>query len=341
MARLTVLVTSPRLPAGLLSATAWRAVDRADLVTTADTSTPLAVALAAAGVAVQARPAAGQELIALAADRSVVWLAADDGDPALTHELAEAVVRRSESAATGPDVEVEVVVGSFDPVGARLLDAVSVMDTLRERCPWDREQTHESLTPYLVEEVYEVIEAIETAQPDLLREELGDVLFQVLFHARVASEHPDSPFSVDDVAAGLVEKLVRRHPHVFADTEVSGAADVEANWQQIKRTEKARESMMDGIPLGLPALSLATSVVDRAMRARSASGASPLSVPVPEGGTAYTEETLGEVLFALVAAARAGGLDAERALRARVRAEIAALRDSEQRAMPAGGAPRG
>jgi uncharacterized protein YabN with tetrapyrrole methylase and pyrophosphatase domain len=163
----------------------------------------------------------------------------------------------------------------------------------------------------------------------------------VLFHARVAAEHPDSPFSVDDVAAGLVEKLVRRHPHVFADTEVADVADVEANWQQIKRSEKARESMMDGIPLGLPALSLATSVVDRALRALPASGDSPLSVPVPEGGTDYTEETLGEVLFVLVAAAHAGGLDAERALRARVRAEMATLRDAEQRAMPDNGGPRG
>lgn len=332
MGRLQVVLTSPRLPAGLLTPAAWQAVQAAELVACADPGLPLAAALTTAGVQVVAVPdrtAAG--LLALAEGREMVWLAADDGDPALTTQLADLVVRRSEHGAGEAGPEVEIVVGSFDPVGARLLDAVAVMDRLRRECPWDQEQTHESLVPYLVEEAYEVVEAIEGAHPDQLAEELGDLLLQVLFHARLAAEDPDLPFSIDDVAAGLVEKLVRRHPHVFSDTEVSGKADVESNWELIKQAEKGRESVLDGIPAGLPALSLADSVIARALRAQTS-----LSVPVPdgEGESPYTEETLGEVLFALVAAARAGGLDAERALRSRVRREMAALRAADSDLRP-------
>jgi NTP pyrophosphatase (non-canonical NTP hydrolase) len=327
--RLTVLLTSPRLPPGLLTRDAWLALERADLVVGTDRSAPLASALIAGGMEVgECARVSASSLVDLAAGRGVVWLAGDGGEPSLTAELAAHVVRRAEGSASPdePEVEVEVMVGSFDPVGARLLDAVTVMDTLRRECPWDREQTHQSLVPYLVEEAYEVVEAIETstgddAARDQLREELGDLLLQVLFHARLAAEHPYQPFTIDDVAAGLVDKLVRRHPHVFGETQVAGAADVAANWDEIKRTEKGRASAVDGIPAGLPALSLADSVIGRVLRSNA-----PLSVPVPEGGTAYTEETLGDVLFALVAAARASGLDAEQALRARVRREIAAVR---------------
>ncbi|MEJ7628564.1 MAG: MazG family protein [Nocardioidaceae bacterium] len=327
-----MVLTSPRLPGGLLTPTAWQTVARADLVAAADTAMPLAVALATAGIEVVARPdPTATSLLDLARDAYVVWLASDDGDPELTNELAQVVVRRGEDAVDGP--EVEVVVGSFDPVGARLLDAVTVMDTLRRQCPWDKEQTHESLVPYLVEETYEVIEAIEARETDdvgagaELREELGDLLLQVLFHARLGAEHEREPFTIDDVAGGLVDKLVRRHPHVFADTVVSGVGDVETNWDQIKRTEKRRGSLVDGIPAGLPALSLADSVIGRALRAEAT-----LSVPVPDADPAYTEETLGDVLFALVAAARAAGLDAEKSLRVRVRAEMAALRAAEGQA---------
>lgn len=329
MGRLSVVLTSPRLPGGLLTPDAWRSVQDADLVTGTDANAPLAAAVSAAGIEVVAMPhRTASTLLDLARTAHVVWLASVDGDPELTDELAAAVVRRSEHAADGP--EVEVIVGSFDPVGARLLDAVAVMDTLRRQCPWDQEQTHESLVPYLVEEAYEVIEAIEGLGSDEsgagseLCEELGDLLLQVLFHARIAAERDLEPFSIDDVAGRLVDKLVRRHPHVFAETVVSGVAEVEANWEQIKKAEKRRGSVVDGIPAGQPALSLADSVIGRALRAEAT-----LSVPVPRGDVVYTEETLGEVLFALVAAARAGGLDAERALRARVRREIAALRSAE------------
>lgn len=268
------------------------------------------------------------ELLELARSRSVVWL--DEGaDDELSRELAAAVVGRSEARPDEPPSDVEVLIGSFDPIGARLLDAVAVMERLRADCPWDREQTHASLVPYLIEEAYEVVEAIEAADGDHLREELGDLLFQVLFHAQIAAEPSEDPYSIDDVAAGLVEKLVRRHPHVFADLEVSGADEVAVNWEAIKRGEKRRGSITDGIPTGLPALSRASKVVDRAMRSDTR-----LTVPLPDGETAYTEETLGEVLFALAAAATAAGLDPERALRTRVRAEIDSLRAAEQRAVP-------
>ena len=131
------------------------------------------------------------------------------------------------------------------------------MDRLRSPggCPWDAEQTHESLVPYLIEEAHEAVEAIESGDRAHMAEELGDVLLQVVFHARVAQEHPEAPFDIDDVAGGIVEKLVRRHPHVFADVDADTAAEVAANWEQIKAAEKAgRTSVLDGIPAGLPAL---------------------------------------------------------------------------------------
>jgi XTP/dITP diphosphohydrolase len=329
VSRLTVIVTTPRLPAGLLSGAAWQALFDADLVVTADHASPLAGAVAAQGITVQQieRPDAAL-LLSRARDADVVWLAADDGDEPLVRGLAAEVVRRSDTGQTGPDIEI--LVGSFDPVGARLLDLVTVMDRLRSECPWDREQTHETLVRYLLEEAHEAIEAIETGDRGHLQEELGDLLLQVLFHARIAAEDPDSPFGIDDVAGAIVEKLVRRHPHVFADTQVTGAADVEANWETIKSAEKLRDSAMDGIPLGLPALSLAEKVVSRGLRGEAA-----LSIPVP-GEAAYDAQTLGDVLFVLVAAAHAAGIDPEQALRRRVTQEMAQVRASEQRALRGG-----
>jgi XTP/dITP diphosphohydrolase len=288
-------------------------------------------------VAVEAltEPTSAADLLALAAEGSIVFLAADDAET-LTAELAQDVVRRAESSAESPGEvhagagpSVEIVVGSFDPAGARLLDLVAVMDRLRRECPWDQEQTHETLVRYLVEEAYETIEAIESGDRDHLREELGDLLLQVMFHSRIAAEHPDAPFDVDDVAGQIVEKLVRRHPHVFADIEVDSAQDVNENWESIKATEKARTSAVEGIPPGLPALAWADKVIGRTLR----SDVAQASVPTP-AETAYTEETLGEVLFALVAAARAAGIDPEQALRQRVRAEIDAVRAQEQEPPP-------
>ncbi len=118
--------------------------------------------------------------------------------------------------------------------GHRLLDLVRVMDVLRRRCPWDAEQTHESLAGYLLQEAYETIEAIEEGDHQALREELGDVLLQVVFHARVAEERGAEGFTIDDVAGAIVDKLTRRHPHVFVETAVEGTEDVRANWETIK-----------------------------------------------------------------------------------------------------------
>ena len=154
----------------------------------------------------------------------------------------------------------------------QLARAVEVMDRLRSPggCAWDAEQTHESLTRYLLEETYEVLEAIETGDAELLREELGDLLLQVLFHARIAQEEQPA-YSIEDVAADLVDKLVRRHPHVFADAASSGqradAATLNETWEHAKIAEKGRTSAVDGVPLAQPALALTAKLVARANRA--------------------------------------------------------------------------
>jgi XTP/dITP diphosphohydrolase len=185
-----------------------------------------------------------------------------------------------------------------DVPGMRLLDVVAVMDRLRSPggCPWDAQQTHESLKPYLLEEAYEAYAAIEGGDRKDLREELGDVLLQVVFHARLAQEH-DEPWSIDDVAADLVDKLVRRHPHVFAGAP---ADDLDATWEQMKQAEKGRASVTDGVPLGQPALSLAAKLQKRGAR---------IGVPLP------SYDDVGGELWALVARCRAEGLDPETELR--------------------------
>jgi XTP/dITP diphosphohydrolase len=324
MGSLRVIVTSPRIPAGLLSAAAWDAIRSAALVVAADPADPLARAVVAAGVDVVFEPdAAPGDLVGRAGSDDIAWLLGDRETDSVARALADDVVAQAESGGGAASPEIEIVVGSFDPVGARLLDLVEVMDRLRRECPWDREQTHESLVRYLIEEAYETIEAIETGDLDHLREELGDLLLQVMFHARIASEHPDQPFAIDEVAGDIVEKLVRRHPHVFGDADASDAAAVEANWDSIKAAEKSRTSAVEGIPEGLPALAWADKVVGRIAKSSSA-----LSVPLPDE-PAYTAEALGDVLFALVAAAAAAGIDPEQALRARVRRELEAVRSQE------------
>jgi XTP/dITP diphosphohydrolase len=326
MGALRVVVTSPRIPAGLLTPAAWDAIRSAPTVVAADASDPLARSVADAGTTVSEVPGVtAGDLLTRAGAGDVVWLCGDAESERAARELAADVVGRAERG-DSTAASVEVIVGSFDPHGARLLDLVEVMDRLRRECPWDREQTHESLVRYLVEEAYETLEAIETGDRDHLREELGDLLLQVMFHARIASEHPAEPFDVDDVAGGIVEKLIRRHPHVFGDVDAEDAAAVESNWETIKAAEKSRASVLDGVPAGLPALAWAGEVVSRAIRASRS-----LSVPTPEE-SAYTPETLGDVLFALVAAAHAAGLDPEQALRQRVRREIEAVRAAESAA---------
>ncbi|HEY7594047.1 MAG TPA: MazG family protein, partial [Actinophytocola sp.] len=155
--------------------------------------------------------------------------------------------------------------------GAALLDAVAVMDRLRSPggCPWDAEQTHDSLRQYLVEECFELLEAIEEGDRPALREELGDVLLQVLIHSRIAEDDESDPFSIDDVAAGLVAKLVGRHPHVFSEGAhaVHDAHTQNIRWEQLKQEEKRRESSVDGVAMGQPALALAAKLAQRTARA--------------------------------------------------------------------------
>lgn len=205
--------------------------------------------------------------------------------------------------------------------GEPLRDLVAVMDQLRRSCPWDAEQTHRSLARYLVEETYETLDAIETGDADHLAEELGDVLLQVLFHARIASEEPDS-FDIDDVADLLRTKLVSRHPHVFArageGTDGATASDVQGRWEELKAAEKGRSSVLDGIPVALPALALADKLAGRAARV----GVDPGPVADQVGG-------VGGELLAAVLTARASGVDAEQALRDATRVLHARIADAE------------
>lgn len=215
------------------------------------------------------------------------------------------------------------------PSTAALADLITVMDRLRSPggCPWDAEQTHASLLPYAIEEVHEVVEAVEAGDRDGMREELGDLLLQVVFHARVAQEHPDDPFDLADVATGVADKLRRRHPHVFSagadGSEPAGAdealdaAAVHRRWETLKQAEKQRASAMDGIPPTLPALARAGKVLDRARRAGLGD-----SVTVPADGD------LGDAVLALVASA-GPGVDPEAALRAAVRRLEGRLRVAE------------
>ena len=315
--QLTLLVTSPRVAPGLMSWAAWQAVSAADRVLASDESVPAFRAVAAAGHRVDVLPSpSAAVLLSAASSHDVVWLASDEESDRLPASLAAEIVAAGETGRVLPDVEV--LHGSYDVPGARLLDLVTVMDRLRTECPWDREQTHRSLGKYLLEETYETLEAIDNDDLAHLREELGDLLLQVVFHARIASENTTDPaaaFSIDDVAGGIVAKLVHRHPHVFAGLDVADADEVEANWETLKAVEKGRTSILDGIPLALPALSLADKVVGRAVKA---------GLEVAPSGS-----DLGDRLLRLVVEARAVGVDAEQELRDAVRRLGRRVREAE------------
>ena len=304
--RIVLLVTSPRLPAGLLTAEAWDLVRSHPVLAAAESAQT--AALRAAGAEVRVVDPAAAAVLAEPGD-ALVWLAGPTGDEHLARELGMRLAREPRLAV------LELMYGSWDPVGARLLDAVTVLDRLVSPGgdPWKRAQSHASLAPFLLEEAYEAYDAILAEDPRALREELGDVLLQVVLHARLAEEAED--FSIDDVAGDLVDKLIRRNPHVFAGTAVADLDEITENWEQIKRAEKARGSAMDGIALSQPALALAAKVLVRAERA-GVPGPAPAAVPAD----------LGPALFALVAGARAAGLDAEAALRRAVLAFLEQVR---------------
>jgi XTP/dITP diphosphohydrolase len=203
-----------------------------------------------------------------------------------------------------------------EPTHPELDALIAVMARLRgeDGCAWDREQTHESLLKYLIEESHEFIDAVESGDRTHMVEELGDVLYQVLFHADLGAADPDSPFTIEDVARVAREKMVGRHPHVFGDVTADTADEVVANWEKWKAAEKPeRTSAFEGLPKGLPALALADKVIGKLDE-------SPTPSELVTEKT--TEDDLGDLLVAIVAAARANGLDAEQSLRAAVRRVI-------------------
>jgi XTP/dITP diphosphohydrolase len=305
-----LLTVSPRLP-GLLGPAGWQAVSAAADVAALPGAAATAAALRSAGVPVT-------ELAA-----------AIDVRPGTVCLLAPA-----ELPDPLPD-GVRVVAGAPEPAGAALLDVVAVMDRLRSPggCPWDAEQTHASLRGYLLEEAHEAYDAISDDDPVAMREELGDVLLQVAFHARVAAEAaPDRRFDVDDVAGDLVDKLVRRHPHVFGDAGPRDVAAVERGWDEIKQAEKGRRSPTEGVSRSQPAAAWAAALAGRARRAG-------LPTPPPAELSATSPEQLGEQLLALVVAAQQRGWDAEDALRTQVRRYADELDDmATLRAAPRPGA---
>ena len=274
--------------------------------------------------AVQAAGERGPLLVSQVDSRAVlsdVKLAVDDGPTVtvvqrlgLPDEAVFDVAWDDLDRAFEPDHLTSLYVpGLAAPVGAELVRFAELVRTLRERCPWDREQTHRSLTRYLLEETYEVLEAIESGSPEHLEEELGDLLFQVYFHATIAAEAGD--FTLADVARGIHDKLHRRHPHVFGD---AASDDLVRSWEELKKAEKGRASVFEGIPSGLPALLYAHKVVRKA--ATLDVSVAPAEIPDDEGA-------LGALLLAIVAAAADRRLDAEAALRAaaaRLRDEAAA-----------------
>ncbi|MFI6940241.1 nucleoside triphosphate pyrophosphohydrolase [Streptomyces sp. NPDC050418] len=297
--RIILLTTTHRVAPGLLSWPAWQTLHAADQVLCADDAHPHLPYLREAGITVAAGAPTAEELVtACTGGRTVVVIAGGEGDQGLTDGLARLA---GSGRVEMPDLEL--LPGSYDLPGARLLDLVQVMDRIRRECPWSSQQTHKGLAKYGIEEAYELVEAIEDGDRTELREELGDVLLQVVFHARIAAEDEDEPFDIDDVAATIITKLIHRHPHVFGDDTARTPEDVKAHWLRTKAEEKQRTSVTEGIPLGQPGLALAAKL---ASRVRTAS----LDVPLPQG------PGLGYDLLALAVRAESEGVDPETALRA-------------------------
>ncbi|WP_406050572.1 nucleoside triphosphate pyrophosphohydrolase [Streptomyces virginiae] len=325
--RIVLLTTSHRVAPGVLSWPAWQTLHAADRVLCADPGHPQLPYLREAGIEVAFESPDAHALVeACAGGRTVVVLPGGEGDQRLTDGLARLA---GSGRVSMPDLEL--LPGSYDLPGARLLDLVQVMDRVRRECPWTSRQTHRGLAKYAIEEAYELVEAIEDGDREELREELGDVLLQVVFHARIAEEAggdggdggdgeddegADEAFSIDDVAGALVTKLIHRHPHVFGDAKAETPEDVSAHWQRTKAVEKRRASVTDGIPVGQPGLALAAKLAGRARTGG-------VAVELPRG------EGIGYELLELAARAEAAGIDPETALRAAARAYRDAIRAAE------------
>ncbi|MBY5161899.1 MazG family protein [Salsipaludibacter albus] len=368
---LALVETAASLP-GLFPAAAWEVLQAAERVVARDPDTnPAVPALRAAGFVVEAfepqaaKPAlTGRDLLAapptpdaalarglleLARDRGDVACLLDPDDPKFGREVGLAAAREA-------DVEVEYVFLVGAPRGLALLDLVAVMDRLLDPddgCPWDLEQDHQSLATHLVEETWELLDAIAREDDDDLAEELGDVLMQVVFHARLGQDR--NAFDVDDVATGIAEKLRRRHPHVFGDAEVVDADEVRANWDAIKAEEKPeREGPFDGVVRAMPALALAAKVTGRlgrlgwrpdvaqaqallhAATERLSNDVDDSDADVDDSQADETvEELVGEAGLALVVAAAAHGVDVDAALRAHVDVLVGRVEAAQRRAAAA------
>jgi XTP/dITP diphosphohydrolase len=207
---------------------------------------------------------------------------------------------------------------------------VQVMDQLRSPggCPWDAEQTHASLSRYLLEETYEALEAMDQGDLGSLREELGDLLLQVVFHARIAQE-TDATFSLDAIAQGVVDKLVRRHPHVFTDLVVTSSEELEANWAKVKQEEKQRDSVTDGVPQAMPALQLATQLIYRARKSGVVAGDPQVTENLRNVIGEVTEENIAALLVATIELAREVDIESESVLRAEMMRYRTRVRESE------------
>lgn len=208
---------------------------------------------------------------------------------------------------------------------SELLRLAEVMNKLRSPggCPWDAEQTHESLLKYLLEESYEFIDAVESSDRAGLQEELGDILLQVYFHSRIAQDDPQNPFTIEDVARGIADKLISRHPHVFSDVVVSGVAEVVLNWEEIKAREKGRKSAIDGVALSQPALPLISKLLHRA-------GKTGVTVEIQSANVSNADDATEQIL-AIAAWAEANDLDLEVLLRQRARKLMTQIQGNEAR----------
>ncbi|MDQ3537792.1 MAG: nucleoside triphosphate pyrophosphohydrolase [Actinomycetota bacterium] len=346
MVRLVLVDTADELP-GLLPLHAWSALMSSDLVLLGTADHPFVAHLAMAELRYEVVEDAGAGALSRAdllsgltpadkakatsivdrvrAEGEVVYLFGTGDDDGFTRTLG------MEAARAG--VEVEVVYFGVRPPGTRLLELVRIEQRLLAPggCPWDREQDHRSLARYAVEEVYELLEAIESGDRDAIREELGDVLLQVVFHAQLASKDSEAAqsFDIDDVAADIIAKLVRRHPHVFGDTQVAGSADVVANWEQLKAAEKPeRSGPFDGVPAAQPALAYVEKLQSRAAGLGfdwdlDAEAADRIRLELEEftaaGNDTEREREIGDLLMSVVGLARRHGLDPEMALRGSAR----------------------
>jgi XTP/dITP diphosphohydrolase len=344
MTRVVLVASSPRFPL-LFPPQTWRALDAARPVYLLDRDHPSLPALEVGEIAWEPLPAAGDGgpagrdllLIGQGIDPERVATARRQADAllALAKQRGSAtlllppvndgpLVQMVSDRAARQHIEVEAVYPLGEPKGSALIDLVATETRLRGPggCPWDLEQTHASLARHLVEEAYEVLDAIEEGGPDHLREELGDLLLQVVFHAQMAEDA--GQFDVDAVARGITEKLVRRHPHVFGDQPAGSAGEVLRNWETIKREQEGRTDPLAGIPSALPALQFAAKLQKRAIdgglagagrgepRAAVRRG---LDEADAAGDPERREEAIGELLFAVVALAMELGVEPEAALR--------------------------